>query len=322
MKKILRIFKHMLLGLIILFTLLVVLHQTLTLIEKRKYPTIGQMVTVDNHKMSVYIAGEGKNTIVLLPGLGTPAPILDFMPLVDELAKYNRVVVVEPFGYGWSDITSKERTIENEVEEIRSALQEAQIEGPYIFMPHSRSGLHTIYYANTYPEEVAGVITIDCSMPIMTEYFNEEVPDPLPLITGQLVNLGTMRLFSLIAPKEYVSCNDNLYYTDENLAMQNRIVSWNAYNKNIVDQLNHLNDSLAKTHDMTYREDLPILFITTDNSDLPPRTDGKTSVSLYDAYIKNPSLQKVIPLTGPHYLHWTCKNEILDAVKEFMTQYY
>ncbi|MCX2824528.1 hypothetical protein [Bacillus pseudomycoides] len=41
------------------------------------------------------------------------APALDYEPLMNEISKNNRIVVIETFGYGWSDITNKERTVEN-----------------------------------------------------------------------------------------------------------------------------------------------------------------------------------------------------------------
>ncbi|WP_257127897.1 MULTISPECIES: alpha/beta fold hydrolase [Bacillus] len=63
--------------------------------------------------MHVYTKGEGENTIVLLSGAGMAAPALDYEPLMNEISKNNRIVVIETFGYGWSDITNKERTVEN-----------------------------------------------------------------------------------------------------------------------------------------------------------------------------------------------------------------
>ncbi|MDR9796896.1 alpha/beta hydrolase [Aeribacillus pallidus] len=125
--------------------------------------------------MHVYTKGDGENTIVLLSGLGTAAPVLDFEPLVNELAKNHKVVVVESFGYGWSNVTNKERTVENIVEEIRTALK-SNIEGPYILMPHSISGIYSMYYANAYPDEVKAVIGIDFTLPQVLEYFGESAP--------------------------------------------------------------------------------------------------------------------------------------------------
>ncbi|MED0716688.1 alpha/beta hydrolase [Aeribacillus sp. FSL K6-1121] len=125
--------------------------------------------------MHVYTKGDGENTIVLLSGLGTAAPVLDFDPLVNELAKNHKVVVVESFGYGWSNVTNKERTVENIVEGIRTALK-SNIEGPYILMPHSISGIYSMYYANAYPDEVKAVIGIDFTLPQVLEYFGESAP--------------------------------------------------------------------------------------------------------------------------------------------------
>lgn len=130
----------------------------MTILEQKKYPPIGKIVEVDGKDMHIYIKGQGDHTIVLLSGLGTTAPALDFEPLVNELSKNNQVVVVEYFGYGWSELTDKERTVENIVEEIRTALKKSNIQGPYIMMPHSVSGIYSMYYANAYKEEVKAII--------------------------------------------------------------------------------------------------------------------------------------------------------------------
>ena len=105
-----------------------------------------------------------ENTIVLLSGLSTEAPTLDFEPLINEMSKSNKCVV-ELFGYGWSDLTNKERTVENIVEEIRTALKKSNIEGPYILMPHSVSGIYSMYYANKYPDETKAIIGIHSTLP-------------------------------------------------------------------------------------------------------------------------------------------------------------
>src|SRR5690606_20070852 len=149
----------------------VIYSKIMTAYEQRKYPAIGEFVEVDGKKMHVYTKGHGDNTIVLLSGLATPAPALDFEPLINELSKKNQVVVVEPFGYGWSDLTDKERTVKNIVEETRAALKKSNIQGPYLLMPHSVSGIYSMYYANHYPEEVKAIIGIDPTLPQMAEYF-------------------------------------------------------------------------------------------------------------------------------------------------------
>lgn len=152
-------------------------HKIRCVYEKDKYASPYDTVIVDSKEMSLKIQGSGNHTIVLLPGLGTAAPILDFQPLADLLAKENKVVIVEPFGYGWSDLTESPRTVENEVLELREALKQADIDGPYILMPHSISGLDAIYYANTYPDEIEGIIGIDCTLPRMHWTKAEEIAE-------------------------------------------------------------------------------------------------------------------------------------------------
>lgn len=80
-------------------------------IEKGKIEPYGQLVPVDGKNMNVTIHGNGEETVVLLPGYGTAAPGIDFKPLVDKLSPFYKVVVIEPFGYGLSDITEKNEVL-------------------------------------------------------------------------------------------------------------------------------------------------------------------------------------------------------------------
>lgn len=43
-------------------------------------------------------------------------------------------------------------------------------------MPHSISGIYSMYYANAYPDEVKAVIGIDFTLPQVLEYFGESAP--------------------------------------------------------------------------------------------------------------------------------------------------
>ncbi|SIQ98984.1 hypothetical protein SAMN05880580_11113 [Priestia flexa] len=54
------------------------MHQVLTVVEDKRYPPLGELVEVKGKQMHIYQKGKGKQTIVLLAGLGTPAPAVDF----------------------------------------------------------------------------------------------------------------------------------------------------------------------------------------------------------------------------------------------------
>ena len=125
----------------------------------------GQYVEVDGHKMNVYVEGEGDKTLVFLPGSMTPSPIFDFKPLYEMLTDKYKVVVIEKFGYGYSDECEGERSVDVITSQDREALAALSIEGPYILVPHSASGLEAVYWANHYPEEIEAIIGLDPAVP-------------------------------------------------------------------------------------------------------------------------------------------------------------
>lgn len=291
-----------------------IFHQATNLYEKNHYSPKGQLVNIDEHKMHVYIKGEGTNTIVLLPELGTTAPALDFEPLVEELSEDNRVVVVEPFGYGWSDTTNKERTVENIVEEIRLALKKSNIEGPYLLMPHSISGIYSMYYANKYPDEVKAIIGIDATLPKAIEYFNEDVPT-MPNFMRYIAPTGLARLALYIEPEDYLPLAEDETYSKDNLKKTKAISAWKSYNKNVVNEANEIKNNIDKTKNMSFPSDMPVLFFTTKQDKV--NAEGKSNVTFYQTQLTEFSGSKLVTLEGHHYLHWTRYKEISDEVKEF-----
>lgn len=163
---------------------------------------LGKLVKVEGHNMSVYTAGEGEKTLVFLSGGGTCSPILDFKSLTDLLLEDCRVVVVEKFGYGFSDDPIRDRKIETILEDTRAALEAAGLEGPYVLCPHSMSGIEALCWAQTYPEEVEAIIGLDMAVP--GHY--EEMEINLPLMRlGQLgARLGVTRWIPGVAESDAI----------------------------------------------------------------------------------------------------------------------
>ena len=93
---------------------------------------IGQMVTVDDHEMCIYSEGKGDHTLVFMAPSGEDSPIYSFKPLTDRLKKDYRVVVIEKFGYGFSDSVDTERDIETILRQDRQALKEAGLSVFYV----------------------------------------------------------------------------------------------------------------------------------------------------------------------------------------------
>lgn len=152
-------------GLALLLLLCFVNHRIQLRREEPLFSPLGELVEVDGGRMSVYVDGEGENTLVFLSGSGTCSPILDFKSLYSLLTDTCRVAVVEKFGYGFSDVTDKSRDIDTILEHTRAALTAAGVEPPYVLCPHSMSGIEALYWAQKHPDEVSAVIGLDMSTP-------------------------------------------------------------------------------------------------------------------------------------------------------------
>ena len=152
-------------GLMLLFVVGVFIYNQVMLKKEEVYwkNPPGTMVEVDGHNMHVYTEGSGNHTIILLPGFGTASPYVDFLPMCQELAKDYKVVIIERFGYGLSDVVDGERSFETIVDQDRKALDKLGIKEPYVLCPHSISGIESLIWAQNYPEEVEAIIGMDMS---------------------------------------------------------------------------------------------------------------------------------------------------------------
>ena len=186
------------LGLLAVFLLFsFIRHRVMLEGEKDLLTPPGQMVDVDGHKMHVYSVGEGDKTLVLMAASGTVCPSLDFKNLYSELSDDYRIVVVEKFGYGYSDTVNRPRDVASVLSDTRAALSGAGIEGPYILCPHSYSGLEALYWAQTYPDEVEAIIGLDMAFPETYNYTKGgALVEPYYLVQNGLINLGIGRFFS------------------------------------------------------------------------------------------------------------------------------
>lgn len=196
------IFK-ILVSIVLLFLLILSVsyhhHRKLLQKEQNLMKPLGKLVEVDEHKMSIFIAGKGDRTIVFLSGGGTPSPILDFKALTSRLTDSYRIVVIEKFGYGFSDDVKEERPIAKILENSRAALQKAGVEGPYVLLPHSISGIEAIYWAQQYPDEVSAIIGLDMAVPAV--YDNYPLNPPLIDWLHAIASLGLTRWFPKIVDK-------------------------------------------------------------------------------------------------------------------------
>ncbi|PBC40636.1 alpha/beta hydrolase [Rhodococcus sp. ACPA4] len=264
-----------------------------------------QFVSVDGKNMSVSIRGNGDRTIVLLPGFGTSAPILDFKPLIDELAPNYRVVAIEPFGYGYSDATDKDRTTENIVEEIHAAVQALGID-EYVLMGHSITGIYALDYTAKYRDEVTTFVGIDSSVPGQPN-MDTKFPIGAFRVAKQL---GFSDVLAKFAGNE----ESDAYLDDAEKDEMSRLIAKNNFSDTYLNEMDHLSSNFAASMGKTFPADLPILLFAVQNSKVQSWT------ALHEGQAASVDHGELVLLDGDHYLHHTKSKEIAEHFTTFMDE--
>ena len=279
----------------------------------------GQKIKVAGSDMRVDIQGYGNApAIVFLPGLGSPSPVLEFLPLAKELSKNFKVVTIEPFGYGLSDRSQRERTIENIVEELHECLRKTGCD-QYYLMAHSISGLYALYWANRYPQDVQGFIGIDCSVPGQSD----KEPYPIKIATINKVYLwaqkamnifGIARLISVRNHRKSVYADVDYPYTERELEVFRILSIDDAANSTVMNELKHMESNLQKVRDMKFPQSVPVLhFLAEDNCKLLD-----TWEDLHREIIMETGKSKLVHLGKKHYLHIEQREKMASEVKKWV----
>lgn len=283
-------------------------------VERSNSTAYGERIQISHGTINVARTGDAGPTLVLLSGLGTPAPALDFAPLIRELHDY-RTVVVEGFGYGHSDMTARPRTIENISEELHEVLAKLGITGPYVLVGHSIAGYTTLHYANKYPAEVSAVIGIDPTVPTAaTAPAERPAPPELPA-SGNFwermpSTIGLVRWAAAVG----LTDPDGDGYTTAEIGQMRMLQSWNFGNQALTDETNRIGENSLKVQALRYPDQLPVLqFLARETVQQRPEWQG-----LHERQLLNVTHHELVVLEGPHYLHWTQSKAMAEKIDAFL----
>lgn len=267
---------------------------------------IGQLVEVDGHNMCVYTAGEGSHTLVFLSGSGTACPTLDFKDLYSLLENDYRIVVIEKFGYGFSDVVDVERPFETILEEDREALAKAGITGPYVLCPHSLSGLESILWAQDHPSEVEAIVGLDMALPRAYDNFDFEGTERLENVAAFARELGLARL-------AYADDSLPSALTQEEKATYRALACAKAVNVDIINEGRAVPAAVALI-DSKPAPDVPMLMFVSDGKEIG--IENWTGIQY--AYASGLSNARVVELNCDHYVHHYKAEEITEKTKDFI----
>ena len=315
MKKILKIIGKIFLFLLLLLAAFLIIMTIFNQIMLRKNQELynaplGQFVEVDGHNMSVYTEGVGEQTVVFLSGWGTSSPILDFKALYTRLSDEYRIVVVERFGYGFSDIVEGDRDMDTILRQDREALEKAGIEAPYVLCAHSMSGYEATLWAQKYPDEVEAIVGLDMCTPNCED---EETLRKEEKLTKLAVGInkfekvtGLLRIGSLDQSGTLTKEEDQLF---------TEICCRKLLNESVIRE-GDMNNTIAVNREVNAAP-LPntpmLLYISSDSTEFDENWE-KSSQAMTDAS-ENGILTE---LDCGHYVHDFEYERIAKEVKEFL----
>ena len=280
--------------------------------EKSRFDPYGERVSVDGGALNVWRNGHAGPTMVLLSGLGTAAPALDFAPLIRQLGAWN-VIVVEGFGYGYSDMSARPRTVENITAELHGVLAKLDAPKPYILVGHSIAGFYTLYYAHRYPQEVSAVIGIDPTVPA-AKAVSGGMGLPFRAVGAVLQATGVVR--AAITVFHGLAEPEGSAYTADERARIRAMTIWNFGNAAAADETNRTGSNAKALQGVTYPDGLRVLdLLSTDSVATIPNW-----VQVHEDQLRNVERHEVVVLDGGHYLHWTQSKAMAEKITAFLSE--
>ena len=311
-KSMLRVFLWIVAIIVILICICFGYHRYRLRKEEKLREPLGQLIDINENNISIYVEGSGSKTLVFLSGGGTCSPILDFKSLYSLLSDEYRIIVVEKFGYGYSDIVDEDRNIQTILSETRLALNKAGIEGPYVLCPHSMSGIEALYWAQKYPDEIEAIIGLDMAVP---EYYeNMKINLALMKLGQYAADLGITRLIPTLAESDAIK-HGTLTNDEKN---RYRAIFYNrTATVTMINEAKSVKDN-ARIVAQNGVPQVPMLLFISDGTG-GTGFDKETWRRIQEKYISEVEYGKYIELDCPHYVHDYEYGRISEEIKSFLS---
>ena len=280
----------------------------------------GRYVEVFGKRICVEVRGEGSETIVLYPGFGDVSPVLNFRPLASFLSHYYRVVTVEPFGYGISDSTSRERSVENIAEELHETMKALDIDS-YVLAAHSFGGVYALELMNSYPGEVKAFIGIDTTVPEAMKYLDDSLVE-YALGSGIrfLNESGINRLLLAFNEERFLPENEYYQYTNAEKKMFNILTLNRSFTDNMKDEMLLAKENLDKILTKAIPDEVPAYqFVSLHNDRLLESLGAPEDTwTHYHEILTNNPKSKLERHAAPHELHQKITKEMAINIDEWL----
>lgn len=297
-----------------------------------------QYITVDSKEMHIVLYGEldqngvafsdpSKETLVMLPALAVPSPNIYFKPLAEALSSVYNVIVIEPFGYGLSNMTDSVRTVDNINRELYDALEILDIDTCTLLV-HSVSGIYGLKFLYSYPEKVNAFIAIDNTV------YDDELSEALIMEQEYMLQAAeefdefrntfssTEEFETAIAadPVRYgAELPDVVGYTYSESDIKEYYEAYaNSNNQTIQNEILNMDENLESIKGVKFPSVLPVLtLISSENVQAMPA--WKTAHQ--DQLDFNSGNHELHIVEGNHYIWYTNISGVVQSILEWENKY-
>ncbi|UPQ85937.1 alpha/beta hydrolase [Ignavigranum ruoffiae] len=244
-----------------------------------------------------------------MSGGGTCSPILDFKSLYSLLSDDYKIVVVEKFEYGFSDIVDKDRNIESMLEDSRTALIKVGLKGPYVLCPHSMSGIEALYWAQKYPGEVEAIIGLD--MAVSQAYEDYKINMSMHKIIHWAVRASIIRILPGVSESDAIKYGR---LSDAEKEIYRAIFYEKTATTTMLNEVSAIKEN-AKIVQNNGVPQVPMLMFVSNGSG----TGWKKDIwrEYQNSYMKDVENGKLINLDCPHFIHDHEYEKISEEIKAF-----
>lgn len=296
---------------------------------------VSRYITVNEKNMHVVLYGGAeenglefadpdKTTLVMLPALGVTSPHIYYKPLAEALEESFNIVIVEPLGYGLSDVTAVDRTVANINEELDKALDELHID-KCVLLVHSISGVYGLNYVLDHSDRVEGFIAIDNTV------YDKELEEALAMEQAYMKQaikefddfrntFGSVEEFRKALaenPEEYgVKLPEITGYTYSERDKEEYLQAFSlCSNESISSEVDHMDSAMETIIGKKFPDTLPVLtMVSGDNAAAIPawETAHRNQLNLetgkHDIYV----------VEGNHYIWYTNLSGVVSHIKDWV----
>lgn len=262
---------------------------------------LDELVDVGTHRLHIYCTGTGRPTIVIDTGLGETYQT-SWASNIESLSRETRVCSYDRAGYGQSEPGPMPRDSQRSADELHLLLVNSGEDGPFLLVGHSLGALNIQVYADSYPEEVTGLVLLD--------------PAPLGILMGEkFPEIREGAIQDVIALREEA---------DAASASSNPIAAGAPYLNAIASEGEQLlGQSLEQVAAIDSFGELPLTVIGATEPD-PDTEENAEAIRQYwndELRIlagKSGSGQFILAEGSGHHIHWDAPQLVIDVILEMI----